>query len=103
MDLLAQRYASPFLMLDEFIKTKQLHDFSIEVLSTIAKEKKQEREQKLYEYRLQFYLHRVFDMTFDEYLDSLENPQEESGEMSHEEIGNTINESKKMLEGFIPS
>lgn len=103
MDLLAQRYASPFLILDEFIKTKQLHDFTAEVINTIAEEKIQEREQKLYEYRLQVYLHRVFDMEFDEYLNLLDNPQGEAEEMSHEEIGNTINESKKILEGFIPS
>lgn len=102
MDLLAQRYASPFVVLDEFIKLKQLHEFSNEILNSIAEEKIQERNQKLYEYRLQFYLHRIFDMTFDQYLNLCESPESETGEMSYEEIGNTINESKKILEGFMP-
>ena len=101
MDLLAQRYASPFLMLDEFIKTKQLHEFTVEVFTAIAEEKKQEYEQKVNEYRWQYNLHRVFNMTFDEYLKACENPQGEE-EMSHEDIGNTINESKMILEGCVP-
>jgi len=94
VDLLAQRYASPFLILDEFNKTKQLHDFTIEVLKTIA-------EEKIHDARWQFYLHKVFDMSFEDYVKLCE--KEPEPEMSHEEIGNTINESKKMLEGFIPS
>lgn len=96
MDLLAQRYASPFLILDEFIKTKQLHDFTIEVLKTIA-------EEKIHDARWQFYLHKVFDMSFEDYVKLCEAGPQTEPEMSHEEIGNTINESKKMLEGFIPS
>lgn len=93
MDLLAQRYASPFSVLDEFIKLKQLHEFTVEVLNTIA-------EEKIHEARWQFYLHKVFDMSFEDYVKRCE--KEPEPEMSYEEIGNTINESKKMLEGFVP-
>lgn len=93
MDLLAQRYAGPFLMLDEFIKLHQLHNFTIEVLNNIA-------EEKIHDARWQFYLHKVYEMTFEEYVKLCE--EGHKPEMSHEEIGNTINESKKMLEGFIP-
>lgn len=96
MDLLAQRYASPFLILDEFIRLQQLHDFVIEILKTIA-------EEKVHEARWQYYLHKVFDVSFEEYVHRCENSQAQEREMTHEEIGNVINESKKMLEGFIPS
>lgn len=96
MDLLAQRYASPFLMLDEFIRTKQLHDFTIEVLNLIA-------EEKIHDARWQFYLHRFIEMPFEDYVKLCEESTKEQKGISHEEIGNTINESKMMLEGFIPS
>ena len=95
MDLLAQRYASPFLVLDEFIRIHQLYDFVAEILKTIANE-------KVHDIRWQFYLHKVFDISFEEYVRRCEQPQHEGKEMSHEEIGNIINDSRKMLEGFMP-
>ena len=95
MDLLAQRYASPFLILDDFIRLQQLHDFVIEILKTIA-------EEKMHDARWQFYLHKVYNMTFEEYVRKCEQPQQAEQYMSHAEIGNVINESKKMLEGFMP-
>ena len=95
MDLLAQRYASPFLILDEFIRIHQLYDFVAEILKTIV-------DEKIHDIRWQFYLHKVFDMTFEEYVRRCEHPQHEGQEMSHEEIGNIINDSRKMLEGFMP-
>ena len=95
MDLLAQRYASPLLILDEFIRIHQLHDFVTETLKTIA-------DEKIHDIRWQFYLHKVFDMTFEEFERKCEQPQHEGSEMSHEDIGNIINDSRKMLEGFMP-
>ena len=96
MDLLANRYANPFLMLDEFIRLHQLHDFVIETLSIIA-------DEKVHEARWQYYLHKVFDMSFEEYVRRCEQPQKHEQSMTCKEIGNVINESKKMLEGFNPS
>jgi hypothetical protein len=95
VDLLAQRYASPFLILDEFIRIHQLYDFVAKILRTIV-------EEKVHEARWQFYLHKVFDMTFEEYVRRCEKPQHEDQEMSHEQIGNIILDSRKMLDGFIP-
>lgn len=95
MDLLAQRYASPFLMLDEFIRLQQLHNFVIEILKTIA-------EEKVHDARWDFWLHKVFsDMTFEEYVRLCE-PQQKEQSMTHEEIGKVINDSKQILEGFMP-
>ena len=95
MDLLAQRYASPFLILDDFIRLGQLHDFVLEILKTIA-------EKKVHDARWQYYLHKVFDMSFEEYVQKCEQPQNQEKEMSNQEIGNVINESKMMLDGFVP-
>ena len=94
VDLLAKRYASPFLVLDEFIRLHQLHDFILETLKTIADERIQEK-------RWEYYLHRVHGMTFEEYVRRCEEPEEKPG-MSHVEIGNVINDSKLLLEGFVP-
>ena len=94
MDLLATRYASPFLVLDEFIRLHQLHEFILETLKTIA-------EERINEKRWEYYLHRVHGMTFEEYVRRCEEPEEKQG-MSHEQIGSVINDSKMLLEGFMP-
>lgn len=96
MDLLSQRYASPFLILDDFIRLQQLHEFVYEVLKKIS-------EEKVHEARWQYYLHRVYDMSFEEYVRRCEQPQKADKGMTHEEIGTVISDSKKILEGFIPS
>lgn len=95
MDLLAKRYASPFLVLDEFIRLHQLHEFIVETLKTIA-------DEKIHEKRWEYYLHRVHGMTFEEYVRECEKSQEEEQGMSHEEIGSVINDSKMLLKGFVP-
>lgn len=95
MDLLAQRYASPFLILDEFIRLHQLHDFVLEMVKSIADEKLEER-------RWQFFLHKTYGVSWEDYLKSCE-PQQKKEEVSEEQIKITINDSKNMLEGFIPS
>ena len=95
MDLLAQRYASPFLILDEFIRLHQLHDFVIEIFKTIA-------DEKVHDARWQYYLHKVYNMTFEEYVQKCEQPKQSGQYMTHQEIGNVMEESRKMLEGFVP-
>ena len=96
MDLLSQRYASPFLILDEFIRLQQLHEFVVKTMKTIA-------DEKVRETRWQYYLHRVYDMSFEEYVRRCEEPERKNQGMSHQEIGKVINDSKRMVEGFIPS
>ena len=93
MDLLAKRYASPFLVLDEFIRLHQLHDFTINLFETIAKE-------NTHNARWEYYLHKVWDdISFEEYVEICENTKKKAT-MSNVEIGNVINESKMMLENL---
>lgn len=96
MDLLSQRYASPFLVMDEFIRLQQLHDFVYEVLKTIA-------DEKAYKARWQYYLHRVYDMSFEEYERRCKMPKQSSTEyMTENEISNVVNASRELLKGFVP-
>lgn len=95
MDLLAKRYASPFLVLDEFIRLHQLHDFIMETLKTIADEKVNER-------RWQYYVHRVDGMSFEEYVQLCEKPdeQEKTKQMTNTQISNVVNDSRNILQGL---
>ena len=95
MDLLSQRYASPFLIMDEFIRLQQFREFVVEVLNTIVEEKKHNA-------RWEYYLHRVWDMSFDEYVRQCEKPKQGEQYMTNEEIGNVVNDSRDILKGFAP-
>lgn len=96
MDLLSQRYASPFLIMDEFIRLQQFREFVYEILKTIA-------DEKVHEARWQYYLHKVWgDISFDDYVRECEKPKRGEQYMTNEEISNAINESRDMLTGFVP-
>ena len=94
MDLLAQRYASPFLILDEFIRLNQLHEFLVQTLTRIA-------DEKVHDARWQFWLHKVFNMTFEDYVRRCEEP-EQTAQINYDQIGGIINDSKEMLTCFVP-
>lgn len=96
MDLLAQRYASPFLIMDEFIRLRQFHDFIVQTMTRIADEKVQDK-------RWDYWLHKVFsDMTFEDYVRRCEQPPEVEQKTDYAKIGSIINDSKLMLNGFVP-
>lgn len=90
-------------MLDEFIRLKQLHEFSIEILQLIT-------EEKTHKARWEYYLHRVFDMSFDEYvssckkMNSKEMISKETGKksdvMSDDEIKEKLNMSMEVWKEF---
>lgn len=95
MDLLAKRYASPFFVLDDMIRLGQLHDFLSEVLQAIVEEEKEK-------YRWEFFLHKVYDKSYDEYLrmvNSAENEQNETP-ITEAEIMDVCEFSQNILEGF---
>jgi hypothetical protein len=95
MDLLSQRYASPFLIMDEFIRLQQFHDFVYEVLKRIA-------DEKAYKARWEYYLHRVFDISFEEYERRCKMPKQSTEYMTNQEVSNVVNASKELLKGFVP-
>lgn len=91
--MLSQRYACPFLMLDEFIQLGQLHDFVTEVMKSIV----EERDEKI---KWEFFLHKVFDKTYEEFLNGVPEEKETSKGMSEEEIKNVVNESASLIDLF---
>lgn len=93
MDMLSVRYACPFLLLDEFIHLEQLHDFVFETMKTISEEKKEQ-------YQWEFFLHKVFDKTYEEFLNQAEISESESDEMSDEKIKEVTDFSRNILDGF---
>lgn len=88
MDCLFSKYGSPFLFIDGIIQTNRFSEFVDEFLSL-------ENEKKKWE----FYLHKVFDKSFDEFEESLPKQQD----VSDEQLETTIKDSKSILSGFIPT
>lgn len=88
MDLLAQRYASPFSLLDKMISQKRFFEFVREV-NTIK------NEEKLWE----IWLHRVFDKPYDEWKESLTVDVEETAKYNADA---TVKNSLDILNGFNP-
>lgn len=91
MDILSQRYGCPFFILDDFIRLNQLHDFIYEIVSTINEEKKEQVQ-------WEFYLHKVFDMSYSEYMSKMNEP--ESEQMTNEEMMKIINESHGIVDSY---
>lgn len=79
-------------LLDRMIRTNRLCEFAREVIQTHNEETK---EKTLWEY----YLHRVFNMSYQDFKNSL--PQEVDIP-SDEEIAETICHSSDTLNGFNP-
>ena len=91
MDLLFNRYASPFVLLDNLILINSLNDF----ISDLFKFINEEREEKT---QWEFFLHKVYDKTWKEFIDSINT----SNEQQEIDLGATLNKSKNMLKNFTP-
>lgn len=94
MDLLFQRYASPFLLLNEMIASCRMLEFVDKVL----KIKNDENESDTL---WQFFLHKVVDKSYAEFLRESRTPQIQHQEVSMD-FETTIKKSANMLIGFIP-
>lgn len=94
MDLLFKRYASPFLLVDEFIKIGVFSQFVTKLIETENTEK---AEKALWEY----YLVRVWDGSFDSFKEQLENEQKNAN-MTQADIEAIVNASVKTLINFNP-
>ncbi len=94
MDLLSQRYASPCFVLDGMISTGRLSEFVNEMLK-IRKEEDEEKTQ------WEFYLHRVFEGSFAEFRERIENNQKHLN-MSDRDFETAVNHSMDILNNFNP-
>ena len=84
------------VILDKMIKAKRLTEFIREFI----KIKNQELEEQM---RWEYWLHRVFDMTFKEYLSKTEQAAETEEVLPDEVLQATVLESMGIINGFCPS
>ena len=94
MDLIHQRYASPFPFIDSMIQANKFGEF---VDSFIRKIHKEKNEKLTWE----FYIHRIYDKSFNEFKEGLKNDAENQN-MSQEDVETTINSSINILNNFNP-
>ena len=91
MDLLFSRYASPFVLLDNFLLTNSLSDFIDDMFKLINEERKEKTQ-------WEFFLHKVYDKTWKEFIDEINI----SNEQKEIDLGATLKKSKNMLKNFTP-
>lgn len=89
--MLYKRYGKPTDLIQQMLDTGQFSDFIDEVV-TIRNE--EVNEQTMWEY----YLHRVFDMPFDEFLKKVKSEDTEPVDMN--EIETTVKASQDVLKLF---
>ena len=94
MDLLYQRYASPFSFMDGMIQTGRFCEFVESFWRTVHKEKDEETS-------WQYYLHRVFDASYADFKKELKNTNEHRN-MSEQTMETTIKQSMNILKNFNP-
>lgn len=87
MVLLFRRYASPFVLLDTVLLGGSLSEF----ISAVCEYENEEKE-------WQFFLHKIFDKSFDDFKSDLKPPQK----LSRKDFETTVNHSKSILSGFDP-
>lgn len=92
MDLLFKRYASPFSLLDEYISAGRMFEFIDKLLEIRNQEQENDT---LWE----FYLHKVFDKSYSEFLKEIEKRTVPDKPI---DVETTINDSFKLLNDFSP-
>lgn len=90
MDLLFKRYADPFSLLNGYIQTSRFCEFIQEFI-----------KQKTQDDRWEYYLHKVWGQSFDEFCETLQTSQEQRA-MSDAEIETTVKKSMDILGNFNP-
>lgn len=91
MGLLFEKYAGPFPLLDGFIQTGRLCEFIVSFA-----EQAQERN------RWEYYLHKVWDKSYSDFCDGLQQTQELQT-LSGPALETTVTRSLAILQGFDPS
>lgn len=94
MDLLYQRYASPFSFIDVMIQTGRFYEFVVEFVKTSNKEKEEQQN-------WEFFLHKVWEGTYGEFKKDIE-VNRENQKMSATKIETTVKDSLKILGNFKP-
>lgn len=94
MDLLFQRYASPFLFLNGMLQTGRFCEFVESFTSTVVEEKNEKTQ-------WEYFLHKVWDGSFSEFKEGIKVDQNNKA-MSANEIETTVQNSLSILKNFNP-
>lgn len=91
--MLFRRYASPMVFLDKMIQSKRLYEFVCEFVNIHNAELEDQT-------KWDFWLHKVFDQTFKDFIEGTNNAQSQPERPSEEELKTTVKESMEILNGF---
>lgn len=94
MDLLYQRYASPFSFIDGMLQAGRFTDFVYNFIETTNKEKEDKA-------RWDIYLHRIYDKSYSEWIEEVENDNKNQ-KMTAGTIETTVQNSLNILQNFNP-
>ena len=94
MDRLYQRYADPFSFINGMILSGRFHEFVSSFWNHTQKELNEEKS-------WDFYLHRVFEGSFDDFMKA-QKTEAEHRNMSKQTIETTIKNSMNILNNFNP-
>lgn len=95
MDLLAKRYASPFILLEQMICQQRFCEFVIEVNTIVYEESEDAKYWDIW-------LHKIFDnRSFNDWKKSVTAPRQI--EVDESELEATIRDSKELLDNFNPT
>lgn len=94
--MLFKRYASPMTMLDKMIQTGRFLEFVCEFIQI-------QNDEMMDQTRWEFFLHKVFNMTFQEYLAQTEGTDGAGDMMTQDALEATVKESVGIISGFCPS
>ena len=95
MDLLYKRYASPFSFIDGMIHSGRFEEFVDEFMRAVFEEKEERMN-------WEFYLHKVWDGTYQDFLSDVENNKKNLS-MTKRTIETTVNHSLDILNNFNPN
>lgn len=88
MDCLFSKYGSPFPFINGMIRTNRFSEF-VDEFAILENEKKS----------WEFYLHKIFDTSFEEFKQSI---PAQKDEISEEHLETVVKDSKSILNNFIP-
>ena len=101
MDLLFKRYASPFLFIDSVLQVNKFDEFVYEFINIIGEENELKQKEKEEHYNWEFFLHRIFDKSYKEFIDEIK-VEQDNRNMTVTEIETTIKETENILANFNP-
>lgn len=88
------------MLLAQMIQECRLNEFIAGICEIKYQEEKRKQDEKIHQMQWEYWLHRIFDMDFNEYLETVERTLQP--EASVDDIEATVKFSYEMMENFHP-